>query len=326
MSQKNSQTQLIAVASITILALLGIIGWLYYNNTQQDQLIEKHKMDLDEAATVKAELEKEYYEALADLEELRGDNTELNAMIENQKEELKKQKDQISGLISSKRNLAAAREEIKLLKDQAQSTLAELTKLREENEMLAANNNRLTEEKEILTEEVHKERQVNDELLTVKAALIEEKDGLTKEKNMLSKKVTRASVINVTDIDVQGYKLKASGKEVKKGAAKNVDLLKICFKANENAVADPGNEEFYVRIINPTGETIQVESLGSGVLNNVETTEEVAYTKAKELMYTGTDAMSCLSWQSDTEMEKGLYAVEVYNKGYLAGKSTFKLN
>jgi hypothetical protein len=81
-----------------------------------------------------------------------------------------------------------------------------------------------------------------------------------------------------------------------------------------------------VRIINPTGETIQVESLGSGVLNNVETTEEVAYTKSKELMYTGTDAMSCLSWQSDTEMEKGLYAVEVYNKGYLAGKSTFKLN
>lgn len=326
MSQKNSQTQLIAVASITILALLGIIGWLYYNNTQQDQLIEKHKMDLDEAATVKAELEKEYYEALADLEELRGDNTELNAMIEDQKIELKKQKDQISGLISSKRNLAAAREEIKMLKDNANSTLAELTKLREENQMLASNNERLSEEKQILTEEVTKERQVNDELLTVKAALIEEKDGLAKEKNMLSKKVTRASVINVTDIDVQGYKLKGSGKEVKKGTARNVDLLKICFKANENAVSDPGNEEFYVRIINPTGETIQVESLGSGVLNNVESNEEVAYTKSKELMYTGTDAMSCLSWQSDTEMEKGLYAVEVYNKGYLAGKSTFKLN
>ena len=43
-------------------------------------------------------------------------------------------------------------------------------------------------------------------------------------------------------------------------------------------------------------------------------------------MYTGTDAMSCLSWQSETEMAKGMYAVEVFNKGYLAGKSTFKLN
>jgi myosin heavy subunit len=326
MSQKNSQTQLIAVASITILALLGIIGWLYYNNSQQDKLIEKHKLEIDEQAQVKAELEKEYYEALADLEELRGDNTELNAMIETQKEELKKQKDQISGLLTSSRNLAAAREEIKMLKEQAGSALAELTKLREENQMLAANNQQLSQEKEILTDEVTTQRQMNDELLTVKAALIEEKEGLTEEKNMLSKKVTRASVINVTDIDVQGYKLKGSGKEVKKGAAKNVDLLKICFKANENAVSDPGNEEFYIRIINPKGETIQVENLGSGIITNVESGDEVAFTKSKELMYTGTDAMSCLSWQSDNEMEKGLYAVEVYNKGYLAGKSTFKLN
>jgi len=325
MSQKNSQTQLIAVASITIVALLGIIGWLYYNNTQQDKLIEKHKMEVDEATAVNQELEKEYYEALADLEELRGDNTELNAMIETQKDELKKQKNEISGLISSKKNLAAAREEIKLLKTNAESALAELTKLREENQMLAANNEKLTEEKEILTSEISKERQVTDELLTVKAALMDEKEGLTKEKNMLSKKVTRASVINVTDIDVQGYKLRANGKEVKKGNAKNVDLLKICFKANENAVSDPGNEEFYVRIINPTGETIQVESLGSGVISNVESGEEVAFTKVKELMYTGTDAMSCLSWQSDTEMAQGLYSVEVYNKGYVAGKTTFNL-
>ncbi len=326
MSQKNSNSQLIAVASITILALLGLVGWLYYSNSQKDKLIEKHEMQLDEAEQVKVELEKEYYEALADLEELRSDNTELNAMIENQKEDLKKQKNQISSLIRNKKDLAAAREEIANLKSAAEGAIAELTKLREENATLAANNEQLTQEKEILTDEISKERQVNDELLTVKASLIEEKDELTKEKNVLTRKVTRASVINVTDIDVQGYKLKGSGKEVKRGSAKNVDLLKICFKANENAVADPGNESFYVRIISPEGATIAVESMGSGSLTNVETDEEVKFTKAKELMYTGTDAMSCLSWQSETEMQKGLYAVEVYNKGYLAGKSTFKLN
>ncbi len=325
MSQKNSQSQLIAVASITILLLLGVIGWLYYNNTQKDKLIQKHEVQLDETEQVKIELEKEYYEALADLEELRSDNTELNAMIETQKEDLKKQKNQIAGLITNKKDLAKAREEIKNLRDKAETALAELTKLQEENAVLAANNEKLTEEKEILTDEIQKEREVNDELLTVKAALIEEKDDLTKERNMLSGKVTRASVINVTDIDVQGYKLKGSGKEVKRGSAKNVDLLKICFKANENAVADPGNETFYVRIISPEGATIAVESMGSGHLKNVETDEEVKFTKAKELMYTGTDAMSCLSWQSETEMETGEYQVEVYNKGYLAGKSAFKL-
>ncbi len=324
MSQKNSQSQLIAVASITIIALLGVIGWLYHQNSQKKQLIEKHTMELDEISQVKAELEKEYYEALADLEELRGDNTELNAMIETQKGELKKQKNQISGLIGNKKSLAAAREEIKLLKENAEASLAELMELREENEVLVANNERLTEEKDILTDEINKERQVSEDLLTVKAALIEEKDDLTKERNMLTKKVNRASVINVTDIDVQGYKLKANGKEVKRGSAKSIDLLKICFKANENAVADPGNEAFYVRIIDPSGVPVAVESMGSGVIEN-DVGEKVRYTKAKELMYTGTDAMSCLSWQSETEMMEGNYAVEIFNKGYIAGKATFKL-
>ncbi len=326
MNQKNSQSQLIAVASVTIVALLAIIGWLYYSNMQQQKLVSKHKTELDEASVVKAELEKEYYEALADLEELRGDNTELNAMIEAQKAELKKQKDEISGLISSRRDLASAREEIRILKEQASSTLAELTQLREDNLRLASSNERLTEEKVILTSEIQKERAVTDELLTVKAALTEEKEGLSKEKDLLSRKVNRASVINVSDIDVQGFKLKGSGKEVKRGTAKNVDLLKICFKANENAITEAGNEEFHIRLISPRGETVMVESMGSGVITSLESGERVAYTKAKELMYTGTDAMSCLSWQSETEMEKGLYAVEVYNKGYLSGKSTFKLN
>jgi len=326
MSQKTSQSQLIAVASIIILALLGVIGWLLFDKSQQKQLIEKHQVELDEADKVKVELEKEYYEALADLEELRGDNTELNAMIENQKEELKKQKDQITSLIRNKKDLGLARVQIQKLKDQASDYLAELGELREDNQRLIVNNERLSEEKDILTDEITKERQVNDELLTVKAALLEENEGLSEERTVLTKKVTRASVVHITDIDVQGYKIKESGKEVKRGAAKQVELLKICFKANENAVAEQGNEEFFVRVISPQGETIAVESKGSGVLVNSDTAEEIRYTKVKELMYTGTDAMSCLSWQAETAMDKGLYAVEVYNKGYLAGKSTFKLN
>lgn len=326
MSQKNSQTQLIAAASIIIFVLLGVIGWLVYTKSQQDKVIAKHKMEIDESELVKVELEKEYYEALADLEELRGDNTELNAMIETQKEDLKKQKNQISSLIRNKKDLATARTEIQKLKDQAASTLVELTELREKNEQLLASNDRLSEEKDILTDEVNKERQINDELLTVKASLTEVNEGLNDENASLNKKVTRASVINVTDIDVQGYKIKESGKEVKRGSAKNVDLLKICFNANENPVTAEGAEFFHVRIISPEGETVAIEDMGSGVLTNSDNNEEIRFTKIKEVMYTGTDAMSCLSWQSDTPMANGIYAVEIYNKGYLAGKSTFKLN
>ncbi len=326
MAEKNSNTQLIAVGSVIIIALLGVIGWLLNTKSQQQELIQKHELQLSDAEQVKVELEKEYYEALTDLEELRGNNTELNGMIEVQKADLKKQKAQISAMIGTKKDLTVAREEIANLREQANSYLAELTRVKEENIQLAADNNRLSDEKEILTGEVTKERQLNDELLTVKASLLEEKETLATDNSMLNSKVMRASVVNVTDIDVQGYKVRPSGKEAKKKSAKSVDILKICFKANENAIVGEGSEEFYVRIINPQGETVAIESAGSGVITNVETNEDLRYTKVKEIMYTGTDASSCLSWEAEGNMLEGTYAVEVYNKGFLSGKSSFKLN
>jgi len=326
MAEKKSNTQLIAVGSVIIIALLGVIGWLLNTKSQQQDLIQKHEVQLSDAEQVKVELEKEYYQALTDLEELRGSNTELNAMIETQKEELKKQKSSINAMIGTRKNLKDARAEIANLREQANSYLAELTRVKQENVQLASDNSRLSDEKEILTGEVNKERQLNDELLTVKASLMEEKESLETDNSMLSTKVTRGSVVSVTDIDVQGYKVRASGKEAKKKTAKNVDILKICFKANENPITAQGNEEFYVRIINPQGETVAIESAGSGVITNVETDEELRYTKVKDIMYTGTDANSCLSWEAEGNMSQGTYAVEVYNKGYLSGKSTFKLN
>lgn len=326
MARKNSQSQLVAVGSIIIIALLAVIGWLMHTKSQQAELLQQHEMQLVESEQVKVELEKEYFKALSDLEEMRGSNTELNAMIETQKEDLKKQKGQISSLIRNKKDLAEARTQIESLKEQAAQYITELTQLKDENSQLAADNSRLTTERDILTTEVNKERALNDELLTVKASLMEEKEGLESDNTDLTSKVNRASVINVTDIDVQGFKIKPSGKEVKRGTAKNVDLLKICFKANENPIVGEGNEHFFVRIINPNGETIAIESDGSGVLTNNATNEEVRYTKAKEMMYTGTEAISCLSWQAEGAIEKGIYAVEVYNKGFLSGKSTFKMN
>jgi hypothetical protein len=47
---------------------------------------------------------------------MRGNNSELNAMIETQKAELKKQKDRIDGLIKTEKDLQKAREEIAKLK------------------------------------------------------------------------------------------------------------------------------------------------------------------------------------------------------------------
>ncbi|MEM9921444.1 MAG: hypothetical protein AAF990_25305 [Bacteroidota bacterium] len=326
---KDSKQKLIAFAAVFIVALLGINAYLLYNKYNQDKIIEQTSMDLDEAQKLNTELEKQYYEALAELEEMRGNNEELNALIDQQKSELKDQKEKIARSIrsgkASKKELASARQQISQLRTQVDQYLAEINTLKEEKELLTAQNSQLTDERNQLQTAVSQERSLNEELTTARAALVSEKENLLQEKSALSKKVNIASVIKVENLNVTGEKIRKSGKPVRKKSARNIDRLKICFNASQNNVTDAGVERFYIRVLNPLGETLAVEDLGSGVMTNSSTNEEVRYTQVKEVEYNNEEMATCLFWEPNTSFSKGKYDVEIYNKGHLAGTSSFTL-
>ena len=202
--------------STILWVLLGasIIGnaYLLMDRSNMSEKATMQAQKITEAEQLNTELEKQYYEALSDLEEMRGDNDELNTMIETQKEELKQQKNKIASLIRNGQDLKAARAELAVLKTQAQEYVAKIEELQAENEQLTEVNLTLKKEKTELTEQVEESMRVNDELTTAKAALISEKEVLTKENSELEAKVNVASVVNVENIQVSGIKLSKSGK------------------------------------------------------------------------------------------------------------------
>ena len=326
---KDSKQKLVAISAAIIVFLLGVNAFLLYNKYNQDKIIEQQTMDIDEAEKLKADLEKQYYESLTELEEMKGNNEELNALIDQQKAELKEQKDKIGRMIrsgkSNKKELANAREQMSQMRTQMDQYLSEITTLKEEKQLLTDANMRLNEEKSSLSSQVEQERTMNADLTTAKAALVSEKESLLEEKDMLNKKVNIASVIKVSNVITIGEKVRKSGKPVKKKYAKSVDRLKICFNATENNVTESGMERFYIRIINPLGETLAVEDLGSGVMTNKSSNEEVRFTQYKDVDYTNEEMMTCFLWEPNTSFQKGEYEVEIYNKGHLSGKGNFKL-
>nr|MBP7184733.1 hypothetical protein [Saprospiraceae bacterium] len=141
----------------------------------------------------------------------------------------------------------------------------------------------------------------------------------------LTKKVNIASAIRIQNVQVTGFKVKSSGKESKRQKAKNIDRLKICFDALANSVVGSGSEKFFIRIINPLGETIAVEEMGGGILKNSQNGDDIRYTKIAEVDYNNEDTNVCTTWDSAHDLIKGEYQVEVYNKGYFVGKSSYKL-
>ncbi|MEP7269122.1 MAG: hypothetical protein ABI844_15995 [Saprospiraceae bacterium] len=320
--KSNTKSSLLLVLLIISVLANGLL--LYFNNSQKN-LIENTNAALISSEKLKSELETQYNQALTDLEQQRVGNKMLDEQIDGMKAELKTSKDRISRLLVDSKNYASVKKEMESMKVQADGYVAELTKLKSENEELYANNNALNLEKQDLTVSLNAQMKSNEELSTVKAMLVSDKERLATENSSLSKKVNRASVVNVTKIDVGGYIVKSSGKEVEKNRAKNIEGLKICFDVAENPITEKGTEEFYIRIINPTGETQAIENLGSGTLVNQANNEAVKYTSSKGLSYDNKAQNTCMNWQPNIPFQAGKYTVEIYNKGYLSGASTFEL-
>lgn len=323
-TQKNSSSRWITIGIVAIIALLAVNAWLFYDKYKNEETIEAQGVDLAEAQQLNMELEKQYYETLSQLEEMRGDNEEMNTLIEKQKEELRAQKESISKMISTTKDYNSIRSRMKDLEAQAEGYLAELDALREQNALLTEENAKLGEEKRFLEDNLQEQIRQNDDLTDVKAKLVTEKSNLESQNKNLNKKVTKASVIEVQNVDVTGYKVNDSGKASKKRYASNIDRLKICFDAMPNPVAEPGDEVFYIRLIAPNGQTVAMDELGSGILTTAEG-EQIRFTAMKDFDYNQEAVNACLSWEPGVAFDKGNYQVEVYNKGHLSGTGSFKL-
>lgn len=327
--KKSNQQRLLAFAGVAIVLLLITVAALLYNKYGQEKELETKQIEIEQVEEVKAELQEEYDNAIAELDEALAENTGLGDVIQKQKTDLEKQKSKISSILrsskSSKSELKKARGEIKNLIRNQSEFLARIDQLEKEKVVLTESNIRLSEEKQNLQTEIVREKENTQALSNEKAQLESEKTNLEQQKDVLSKKVDVASAVKVAKLSGTGFKIRKSGKRVKKRYAKNIDVINLCFTTLENDVVAPGMEAFYIRMISPLGETLYIEELGSGVTVHSKTNEQMRYTKKAEVEYGNDATQACIEWQPGQAFVKGIYDVEIYNKGYLAGKGTYTM-
>lgn len=321
----KSKNNLSAIAIIAIIALLGLNGYQWFSNSQLKTQNIRQETELVELEKVQAELEQDYTAALEGLEDMRGDNTELNSLIESQKVELKSQKDKINGLIWTKRELNKAKEEIANMNSQAAQYVAELANLRDENATLMASNSQLKQQNSSLNTQYLNEQSAKKEIEEARAVLAAEKERLAKTNEVLDTKVDMANAIKINFMKVQGYQLKDNGKKKKKSRAKNINLIEVCFTTETNLVTPAGQKEFQVRLIDPLGETVAREDMGSGVLTNKLDNTQVRYTTSGVMDYNNEDTEGCITWKVNDRLPKGMYDVQIYNNGFQVGTGNYKM-
>ena len=293
---------------LAIIALLLITNsatlYLYFTTN-------KAKTDL---TTQKIELENDF-KNLSDtldskkmeLEELRGENDQLDSLITVKQEEIDKQKKNIASLFAKGKMSAS---ELKKAKDMIAAYETSISDLKKQIEELVAQNQQLNTQNQQLSTDLTVEKQTTSQL--------------TEQNKGLSKKVEIGSLLQLQNIEVKGIRKKGSGKEVEVRRSKVVESLRITFETGENKVLDPGNLSLYVRIINPKGETISVADQGSGNFKMAESDQEIQFTKQADIDYSQTNKKVVVYWSQNVNTP-GTYKVEVYQSGYVIGLGQIEL-
>lgn len=318
----DNSKRMLTIAGIAIAVLLGLSIFLMISKYKSGQQLEATSLELNEQKQAFAELDTKYNDAVAQLEQQKGLNAQLDEKINQQLQQLEQNKSQIETLIREKRDYRTA---MNRLESQKKQYLAEIDKLKEEIGILTERNTELTTENENLNTSLTETQTMLTEESSAKAALISEKTQLESERNTLSKKVDIASAIRVKNITVKAVDVRSSGKEKTKTRASKVDKLNICFVTSANEVVESGEETFYITVVDPTGATLAVESLGSGIAQDKRNEQEFRYTTIATCNYSNGETDVCGAWQPGQNFVKGKYEVKIFNKGYLVGTGAFNL-
>ena len=324
--EKNDNSKrLLTIAAVAIAILFGTNIFLLFNKFKTGQQQEQTVKELDSKEAAYDAHNTQLTDATSQLEHMKGQNAGLNAKIHEQIAQLTEQKGKIAEFIRTKGDLKAARNQIQDLIKQKDGYVMEVAKLKEEVARLTTTNTELNQQNTNLNQDLTQTRTKLEEESTAKAALISEKTVLETDNKQLTKKVDIASAIKVNAIEVKPVMVKSSGKEKSKSRASRVDKINICFNTEANDVVEAGEEIFYLRVIDPTGAPLAIETLGSGVATNKKTENEFRYTTTAKANYANAPTNVCGQWLPGVDFMKGKYQVEVYNKGFLVGTSEFKL-
>lgn len=321
-NDNNNSKRTTTIMGIAIAALVVLSTFLFVSKMKVSSNLEATTTELAQEKQALADLDAKYNEAVTQLEQQKGINAELDAKINEQIRQLEGQKNEIAGLIRSKNDYKSA---MARLESQKNEYLKQIEELKAQVTGLTETNTQLNTQVQTITTTLNETQSKLQEESTAKAALVSEKSALETQKKELSKKVDIASAVKVNNIQVKSIDVRRNGKERTKSKAGKVDKLNICFTTEANEVVPAGEETFYLRIIDPTGSPLAIESLGSGVATDKKSEGEFRYTTTAVTQYSNSATEVCGAWQPGQDFVKGKYAVEIYNKGYLVGKSAFNL-
>ncbi|HEX2395995.1 MAG TPA: hypothetical protein VHI78_11665 [Bacteroidales bacterium] len=286
---KKPSTALVVLVVILSLAVI-FLGYKYFTKSNQLGQTSEEKAILED---VKSDLEKQLRDMIVEYDSLKTNNDSVNGL-------LNKEQDKIKNLLrmqaTDAEKIRKYQGELETLRKVMRSYIVQIDSLNTRNRELTAEN-----------------INIKEQLTTAETQNVE----LTKEKDLLDTQVQLAKVLSAKNIaatpqnksDRENFKISKVAK------------IKVCFTIRENAVAEAGTKDIYIRIIRPD-EVVLPSGSGETFLFNEE---QVIYSAKRQLEYENKDIDMCIFWDKNADLIAGNYTVVLYAENYEIGSATFTL-
>ena len=294
MTETKSNNGLKVIAGLLGVILLGTIIYTVsiYQDKKKTTTALKQEKDLvvEDLNSLKSEYDKAILESNATNEELVAARDNIAKYI-----------DSVQGMKADIASLSRYRRQVSVLKAEREELLKQVDSLTQSNSLLAM-------QRDSTFVELEKQTVFNDSLVV--------------QNTQLADAVERGSALNLSEFKIDAVKERNSGRLVSTSRAKATDKFKVCFTVADNVIAQAGDREFFIEVLDPQGNV-----LGESFSKSNEDGASITYSKGTSFYYENSSLDVCdYINKPASNFQKGNYMVNVYDDGLkLLGTSKFTL-
>lgn len=294
-SNSSNKNVIIGILALLLVASLGGNIFQYFHTKTVVVETEKTKLIVDSLTIRKNKLETEYNASIQQLEQFKGQNAQMDSLLQDAYAKIDEQKRKIAVLIDKNADYQILQQRYAELQSTTEFYLREIERLTAENKQLKNENYNLQ----------------------VKV------DQTVTENTDLKGKVDVASKLKASTVSMKGYSVTNGGKEKETDKASRTERISISFTLDENELATRGNHTVYIILKNPEG--FVLADAGQSVKKfKTDKGTEINYSRSTTINYDGAKLSKTVTWDQES-FGAGVYNVEIYIDNYFAGSQKLML-
>ena len=145
---------------------------------------------------------------------------------------------------------------------------------------------------------------------------------IIKQNEALQKQVAIGAVLQINNVLSSGIRIRSSGAQSETTRASKTNMIKTCFSIIENKLAQAGDKEIYIRILDSEGNLLNAPTPLT-IINQQK--EELKMSSKRTINYQNQNTDLCIFYEIENSIPPGNYSVEVYAEGFLIGETSIAL-